>query len=83
MTFTRRPPPAEVGGQSRRLKGLKVPSSAAPVGSGREATAMRPSRPTQSESAGDKPTTGRSTVRAGWHSRSRARTSEGGGSDGC
>ena len=83
MTFTRRPPPAEVGEWHRRLKGREVSPCPAPIGAGREAAALRPSRPTRSESAGDKPTTGRSTVRAGWHSRSRAQTSEGGGSDGA
>ena len=83
VTFTRQPPPAEVGEWRCRLKGREVSPCLAPIGTGREAAAMPPSRPTRSESAGDKPTTGRSTVRAGWLCRSRARTSEGGGSDGA
>ena len=79
VTFTRRPPPAEVGEWRRRLKGCEVLPCAVPIGDGREAAAVRPSRPARIESASGRPTVGLSTVRAGWHYRSRARTSEGGG----
>ena len=46
MTFTRRPPPAEDGEWPRRLKGCEVSPCTAPIGGGREAAAVRPSRPT-------------------------------------
>ena len=79
MTFTRRPPPAEVGGWPCRLKGCRVAPRDAPVGGGGEAAAVLPSPRSESESAGGRPTFGRDTVRAGWQCRARARTGVGGG----
>ena len=43
VTFTRRPPPAEVRGWPRRLKGCEVSPCTVPISSRREAAAVRPS----------------------------------------
>ena len=67
MTFTRRPPPAEVGGRARRLKGCKVALRDAPVGRGCEVAAVRPGlpRPRPSLPAAGQPLAGAPSGRGG------------------